>query len=103
MRLAAIEWLPTAIALATLALGIAIAVLCTAISARRGPDDDSASDDGPGGLRRPPPRPPLPTGPVSWPDFEREFAAYVEHGRPRSAPPAPASGSRRVTTPRDQA
>jgi hypothetical protein len=101
LRLAAIVWLPTAIAFATVALGIAIALLCSAMSGRKRPDDDSSSDDGPGGSRRPPPRPPLPTGPVSWTEFEREFAAYVEHGRPRSAGPARASGSRRVTTPGD--
>jgi len=98
LRLAAIVWLPTAIAFATVALGIGIAWVCSAMARRRPPDDDSASDDGPGGSRRPPPRPPLPTGPVSWPEFERQFAAYVEHGGPRSAGTAPASGTRRATT-----
>ncbi len=101
MRLAAIVWLPTAIAFATVALGIGIAWVCSAMARRRPPDDDSASDDGPGGSRRPPPRPPLPTGPVSWPEFERQFAAYVERCGPRSVRTAPERGSRGATTPDD--
>ena len=42
-----------------------------------GRDDDPGSDDddGPGRGRRPP-TPPEP--PVSWPDFERQFAEHVQ-------------------------
>jgi hypothetical protein len=40
---------------------------------RDGPDDPGGNGGGPG----PPPEPP-PDGPAWWPDFEREFAAYVE-------------------------
>ena len=40
-------------------------------------DDPGSDDDGPGWRRWPPPqRPPEP--PVSWPDFERQFAEHVE-------------------------
>lgn len=100
MLLAAAAWLPTAVAFATVALGIALAWVCSAM-ARRHPPDDDASDDGPGGSRRPPPRPPLPTGPVSWPEFERQFAAYVERCGPRRVPTASERGSRGATTPGD--
>jgi hypothetical protein len=90
-------WLPTAVAFAIMALALGLAWVCSAMARRGPPDDDSSSDDGPGGSRRPNPRPPLPTGPVSWPEFERQFAAYVERGRPRRAETAPTSGSRRAT------
>lgn len=40
---------------------------------RDGPDDSEGNGGGPG----PPPDPP-PDEPGWWPDFEREFAAYVE-------------------------
>jgi hypothetical protein len=98
LHAAAVVWLPTAIAFTTVALGIGLARVCTAMARRRPPDDDSASDDGPGGSRRPTPRPPLPTGPVSWPEFEQQFAAYVERCEPRSARPVPERGSPGATT-----
>ncbi len=37
------------------------------------PHDDGEDD---GGSRRPRPTPSPPSGPVSWPDFERDFAEY---------------------------
>jgi hypothetical protein len=41
-------------------------------------DDDGDSGSGGGGGRRRPTPPPQPGGdPVWWPEFEREFAAYV--------------------------
>jgi len=40
-----------------------------------GSDDTDSGSDGGGGTR--PPRRPPPVGPVSWPEFERQFAAYV--------------------------
>jgi len=40
-----------------------------------GDDDPGSDDDGPGWGRRPP-TPPEP--PVSWPDFERQFAEHVQ-------------------------
>lgn len=52
--------------------------------------DDSGGDDGSGGPPRPEP-PPAPEGPAWWPEFEREFAAYVvaggDHGQERERPP----------------
>jgi hypothetical protein len=45
---------------------------------RDGPDDsDPGPDDGGGGGGRRRPRRPPPAGPVSWAEFERQFAAYV--------------------------
>jgi hypothetical protein len=47
-------------------------------------DDDSDHDEG-GGLRRPKPTGPRPDpGPDWWPEFERQFAAYVESRLTRS-------------------
>jgi hypothetical protein len=42
-------------------------------SGHEGPDDSG----GHGGSGGPPPQPPPPDGPTWWPEFEREFAAYV--------------------------
>jgi hypothetical protein len=73
----AIVWLPTAIGLAIPAVVLLFMWLRSVVSKRRGPDESDGSDDGGGGgSGRPSPRPP-PVGPVSWPEFEREFAAYV--------------------------
>jgi hypothetical protein len=81
----AATWVPTAVGLA-LAGGLVGLLLLWVQSDPGGPDDDADSDsDGGGGGRRRPRRPP-PAGPVSWQDFERQFAAYVER---RGAPPAP--------------
>ena len=53
-------------------------LICVWVALGLGGNDDSGSDDdGPGWRRRPrPPQPPDP--PVSWPDFERQFAEHVE-------------------------
>lgn len=67
-------WVPTAVGIA-----LAAGVLALLVWVRAGPDadePDSDSDGGGGGRRRP--RRPPPVGPVSWQDFERQFAAYVE-------------------------
>jgi hypothetical protein len=74
---AAAVWLPTIVGLAVPLLVLGALWLQGAARRRRGPDEDPDSDDGPGGARRPRPTPTLPTGPVSWPDFEREFAVYA--------------------------
>jgi len=76
---AAVAWIPTAVVLATPLLVLAAVWLCVGVGRRPGGDDAPGSDDGPGGSRVRPPDPPLPTGPVSWPEFERQFAAYVRH------------------------
>lgn len=74
-------WVPTA-----LGVGLAGAVLALMIwlhSRGPGPDgtEDPDSDSGGGGLgRRRRPRRPPPVGPVSWIEFERQFASYVEGG-----------------------
>jgi hypothetical protein len=52
---------------------LAIAALSAWLYKHDGPDD-SGGDGGSGG---PPPKPPPPDGPTWWPEFEREFAAYV--------------------------
>src|ERR671935_3193292 len=39
--------------------------------------DDPDDSDGDGGSGGPPPGPPKPDGPAWWPEFERQFAAYV--------------------------
>jgi len=78
------------IAVATLLVpfgGIVLFVAC--LTPRHGPrdggDDDSGSaggPGGPGGPRGPGGGPPKPEGgPAWWPEFEREFAAYVAHDR----------------------
>jgi len=73
----AIVWLPTAIGLAIPTVVLLWMWLRNELSKRRGSDDSDGSDEGGGGGgRRPPPGPP-PVGPVSWPEFEREFADYV--------------------------
>src|SRR3954447_19426274 len=78
-------WVPTAVGIA-LAGGLLGLLVLWVQSDPGGPDDDPDADsDGGGGGRRRPRRPP-PVGPVSWQDFERQFAAYVER---RGAPPAP--------------
>ena len=53
-------------------------LICVWFALDPGDNDDSGSDDdGPGwGRRPPPPHPPEP--PVSWPDFERQFAEHVK-------------------------
>ena len=74
-------WVPTALGLA-LAGGL-LWFMLWALTRDDRPDTDepnSDSDEGGGSGRRRPRRPP-PVGPVSWQDFERQFAAYVErHG-----------------------
>jgi hypothetical protein len=71
-------WVPTALGLA---LAGGILWLGLWIQGRGGGPDgdepDSDSDGGGGWGSRRPRRPP-PVGPVSWQDFERQFAAYVE-------------------------
>jgi hypothetical protein len=73
-----------------LAIAIAVCVLillclvAAAVVALRGTprsDDDEQGDGGPGGRgpERPPPEDRGPEGdPAWWPEFERQFAAYVE-------------------------
>jgi hypothetical protein len=85
---AAAVWLPTIVGLAVPLLVLGALWVRGAARRRRGPDEDPGSDDGPGGTRRPRPTPTLPTGPVSWPDFERDFAAYAARvERERVGPP----------------
>jgi hypothetical protein len=75
----AIVWLPTAVGLATPAVVLLVIWLRGEIDKRRGSDESDGSDGG--GGRRPPPPPP-PVGPVSWPEFEREFGDYVSARSP---------------------
>ncbi|HZE05659.1 MAG TPA: hypothetical protein VE127_10570, partial [Solirubrobacteraceae bacterium] len=57
-----------------------VVFVCVSIIRDTAPrDDDTDEGDGGGGQRRDPPSPPRPrdSDPEWWPDFEREFAAYV--------------------------
>jgi|SRR5215218_2174203 len=77
LQLATSTWMPIALGVGLAALVLLVLVGTTA---RRPPPDDADqtppdSGNGWGGARRPP-RPP-PVGPISWCDFELEFAAYV--------------------------
>ena len=55
-----------------------VALALVRVSHADGPDDDSGGDDGPPrrGERGPRPRPSGPE-PLWWPQFERDFRAYV--------------------------
>ena len=72
----AIVWLPPAVGLTTPAVVYLIIWLRSEIAKRRGSDESDGSDGGGGGGSRRPPPPP-PAGPVSWPEFERQFPDYV--------------------------
>jgi hypothetical protein len=63
------------VAIATLELAVMIAV--SRIGRPYDPGDDADGDDDDPGWGRDGPRTPPPDAPVSWPDFEREFAEYV--------------------------
>jgi hypothetical protein len=61
------------------------------------PDDTSEDDGGSGGRA---PEPPAPDGPVWWPEFERDFAAYVAAvAGAGTTDPAPREGEREVGLP----
>lgn len=67
--LAAVAWIVGASMLGT----VACLRYRSRSSSEPQPRDDGEDD---GGLRRPTPPPSPPIGPVSWPDFERDFAEY---------------------------
>jgi hypothetical protein len=67
----------TAVVVAGAVLVVLMIVVVTWRAEPGGPDDS----DGGGGGGGPPPPPP---GPVSWPDFERDFADYVAAAERRS-------------------
>jgi hypothetical protein len=54
-----------------------LALACRLASGDEGGEGDSGWGGG-GGNIPPPPRGPVDEGPVWWPDFERQFAAWVE-------------------------
>jgi hypothetical protein len=68
-------WLPTVVGAGALLL-LLLALWLGREGRGPGPDESDPGSDGGGGPRRPPPPPP-PVGPVSWAEFEREFAAFV--------------------------
>jgi hypothetical protein len=73
-------WIGYAI-LAVLVLTVVAAGVCCMLMSTRGEDDSEGGSDGNGrGRGGGPGRPPKPSGPqpVWWPEFERQFAAYVE-------------------------
>jgi hypothetical protein len=69
------------VAIATLELAVMIAV--SRIGRPYDPDDDADGDDDGPGWGRDGPRTPPPDAPVSWPEFERDFAEYVTALRTR--------------------
>jgi hypothetical protein len=79
----AAAWVPAMVGLA-LAGGLLGILLIWIRSDPGGPDGDEPDSGSDGGSRRRRPRRPPPDGPVSWPDFERQFAAYVESTSTRS-------------------
>jgi hypothetical protein len=70
-------WVPPAIGVAV-ALGILALVMWRQWFGMGSDGTEGPDSDGGGGWRRRRPRRPPPGGPVSWVDFERQFAAYVE-------------------------
>jgi len=56
---------------------VAVALLSVLAGGRGRGDEPGSDDDGPGG-HRPEPRRPPPEPDISWPDFERQFAEHVE-------------------------
>jgi hypothetical protein len=73
----AAAWVTTVVGLA-LAGGLFGILLIWILCDPGGPGGDEPDSDSDGGSRRRRPRRPPPVGPVSWRDFERQFAAYVE-------------------------
>ena len=73
----AAAWVTTVVGLA-LAGGLVGLLLIWVLCDPGGPEGDEPDSDSDGGSRRRRPRRPPPVGPVSWQDFERQFAAYVE-------------------------
>jgi hypothetical protein len=74
---------------------LAIVVLGAWLYRHDGPEDSG----GHGGSGGPRPEPPPPDGPTWWPEFEREFAAYVAGKDENEKRPVPAGpgGSLTVT------
>jgi hypothetical protein len=81
----ATAWVPTAIVVGM--AGAVLALMIWSLSRGTGPDgtDDPGSDGGGGWWRQRHPRRPPPVGPVSWTEFERQFAAYVDACREGAA------------------
>jgi len=69
------------VAIATLELAVMIAF--SRIGRPYDPGDDADGDDDDPGWGRDEPRTPPPDAPVSWPEFERDFADYVTALRTR--------------------
>jgi hypothetical protein len=92
-------WVPTALGLALTGGLLWTLLVIHTRDDRPDPDDpDSDSDGGGGGGKRRPRRPP-PVGPVSWEDFERQFAAYVERRGAPTRHERARSGARDERTP----
>src|SRR4051794_20228091 len=77
-------WVPMALGLALTGGLLWIMLWVQARRDRPDADEPDSDSDGGGGWGRRRPRRPPPVGPVSWQDFERQFAAYVVR---RGAPP----------------
>jgi hypothetical protein len=80
----AATWVPTAVGVASAALVMLVMWLAAGRPGRGGPDETDPGSDG-GWGSTPPPRRPPPAGPVCWPEFERQFAAYVARDAERRA------------------
>ncbi len=82
------SWVVLSVVGATLLVCLIAGVCLLVWSAHHWQPRDDSDDDGGGGLHRDDPPPPItpPSGdPVWWPEFERQFAAYVAA---RAAAPA---------------
>jgi hypothetical protein len=85
----AIEIALTALVVLVVALGVTLFIIRGTPRTGRSDDDDADSGGGgrgpgvPPGPGGPPPQPER--GPTWWPEFEQQFAGYVEHAR-RAAP-----------------
>jgi hypothetical protein len=84
----------TALLLGRIALIVGVQVfvvvlVCLSIAlGGRGRDDPGSDDDDGRGRPRPEPPPPPSEPPVSWPDFERQFAEHVQARRARDKVPS---------------
>ncbi len=91
-----VMWLPVAV---TGAFGVLLLGAWLRGTGRGGADDTDGESEGGGGgggrRRPPPPETPPGSGPVDWPEFERQFAEFAAR-RPRPAAVSREPGSEEV-------
>ena len=92
-----VMWLPVAV---TGAFGVLLVGAWLRGTGRGGADDTDGESEGGGGggggrRRPPPPESPPGSGPIDWPEFERQFAEFAAR-RPRPAAVSRERGSEEV-------